>query len=110
MTPKPYRSTGCIQTGIVRVERWEPRPPVAAWLVGRTEQGRTVEIMGDPYCDERSTIHIDGKAPVVIAIDRLRDGGTTRIKTDCGLVVRPTPFKPERMPTLDGHVIYDDHD
>lgn len=76
-----------------------------AWLEGRTEGGVHVVIDVDPYVNDAQII-IDGRpARITGSIVRYRDGGTTEIPTDQGLIWRPAPRKAERMglePSLDG--------
>jgi len=105
-----YVSTGSLHRGVVKVEDWAPRPAPVQWLVGRTAAGRTVEIIGDPYVDERATVTIDGRAAVVLRGSRLRDGGTTDLTTDLGRVYRPQrrfvrEGEEPRPATLDGEEI-----
>lgn len=103
--PVEYECTGEHWNHGVRVSHWRPRPAVSLWLTGRTRQGRTVEIVGDPYEDTRAVVTIDGGRAEVRRVDRARDGGTTVIYTDRGTVVRPTPFRPDLYPTLDGEAL-----
>ena len=97
-----YECNGSGSHGVVMVTSWRPRPPVAIWLEGQTAAGRTVRILGDPYCDDRAEVWIDGERADITDVSRRRDGGTTVIETDRGRVTRPTPWKPERRATLDG--------
>lgn len=76
------------------------------WLEGRTKRrglkrGRHVEIIGDPYVDSDAEVYVDGKLVQIKHVSRLRDGGTTMIKTDAGEIVRQAP-RFEAKPTLDG--------
>jgi hypothetical protein len=41
----------------------------------------------------------------VLDVQRYRDGGTTYIKTDKGILYSPTPFNKELKPTWDGEKI-----
>lgn len=102
LKPVEYRETGYTISSGLKVSRWAPRPSPAVWLLGRTVSGRTVEIVGDPYVDERSTIVIDGIRACVSHIKRLRDGGTTTIVTDHGIVWYPSRFGANLVSTLDG--------
>ena len=97
-----YESAGMSICGVVMVTSWRPRPPVAIWLEGQTAAGRTVRILGDPYCDDRAEVWIDGERADITDVSRRRDGGTTQIDTERGNIYRPTPWKPERRATLDG--------
>jgi hypothetical protein len=103
--PVEYECTGALVRDGVRVSHWRPRPAVSLWLTGRTRQGRTVEILGDPYVDSRAVVKIEGVHAEVRCVDRKRDGGTTVVETDRGTVVRPTPFRPDLYPTLDGKAL-----
>lgn len=49
----PFECDGSSSHGVVMVTSWRPRRPVALWLEGQTAAGRTVRILGDPYCDNR---------------------------------------------------------
>ena len=97
------RIDGCT----IRVVKWRPQPSVRPWLVGQAGT-RNVEIIGDPYNDERSTIKIDGVPAKITYIERYRDGGTTIINTDRGEIYYPAPQhrtsfpKVKRSSTLDG--------
>jgi hypothetical protein len=110
--PVEYECSGSKWLGVVHIDHWRPRPPVALWFSGRTASGRTVEIIGDPYSDyRRSTIAIDGKiaevlSPVHLNCTRRRDGGTTTIYTDLGKVHRPAP-RLNRSATIDGEQLHD---
>lgn len=102
-----YHCTGSLQTGVVTVARWAPRPPAAMWLRGETRDGRTVEIVGDPYTDERATITVDGREAALYRVERLRDGGTTILRTARGEIVFPSRLGGDRRyPTLDGEELY----
>ena len=54
-----FECDGCSSHGVVMVTSWRPRRPVAPWLEGQTAAGRTVYILGDPYCDNRAEVWID---------------------------------------------------
>lgn len=77
------------------------------WLQGRTDAGRTVHIDVDPYVDRGAIVTIDGQRTPVVTIKRMRDGGTTDIRTPTGRIYWPRRIgaagvKPGQVPTLDG--------
>lgn len=103
-----YECVGSRTANGMCVARWRPRPAISMWLKGATlQRGRTVEIMGDPYVDRRAVVKIDGRDVAITSVERRRDGGTTVIHTTVGQIVRPTPLRPELVPTLDGDALYE---
>lgn len=103
-----YEQVGYKMVGRFAVSSWRPRLPVGPWLVGETASGRRVEIIGDPYADERAAVTIDGCAAKILEAERRRDGGTTLLRTDRGRVYVPQRAFPTPRPvpaTLDDEVI-----
>lgn len=74
-----------------------------AWLEGTTEEGVHVVVYGDPYIDPTAEIYIDGVEQGPPHVQRARDGGTTRISTDSGMIVKPGPLSsPAWVATFEG--------
>lgn len=102
LKPVEYRETGYTISSGLKVSRWAPRPSPAISTVRPDTVRPKSQTAGDPYVDERSTIVIDGIRACVSHIKRLRDGGTTTIVTDHGIVWYPSRFGANLVSTLDG--------
>lgn len=83
-----------------------------SWLYGETADGTLVSIYRDPYVNPDELIRIGGKIANPegrYPISRLRDGGTTTIRTDRGTIHVPMRAGPNGIqrgtPTLDGEPI-----
>lgn len=73
------------------------------WLEGRTETGTIVSIDRDPYVHADAVVMVDGLRAVLTGrVQRLRDGGTTLIPTEAGLIVFPSPLRKGMVPTIAG--------
>lgn len=108
--PVEYERHGYKWMGVVHIDHWRPRPPVAVWFSGVTKPGGWrkpihVLMMGDPYSDNRSWIEVNGVAAEKLGVQRYRDGGTTIIKTNLGRIYYPAPFR-NQNPTIDSEELH----
>lgn len=79
-------------------------PRLFSRLRRRPARVEVVEHYPHLYQPEALQILIDGKPLRAIRWSRLRDGGTTRVETERGLLYRPAPRRTD-VPTLDGKEI-----
>jgi hypothetical protein len=70
----------------------------------------TVETYGtDPYVDDTFlSVRVNGEEAEVQRVDRLRDGGSTTIHTDKGVLFYPAKMSySDTRPTFNGEPIYE---
>lgn len=79
-----------------------------SWLKGETAAGVTVEIDTDPYVNQSSAVvMIGGERAKLLRVTRRRDGGTTTITTDRGVIWWPRRLgAPTRPAQFEGREIH----